>query len=282
MSSRIFGHCHLVNAQVLCQCRVFDVVRVYRQNEYVLKFLKGLSDQFAHVRSHIILLEPLPSINKAFSMVLDQEELGSSEAPNKVHPSKDHITIQVAETNSKQDYQHSKIKIKSTMGKGVQRSFSMASNLGNFLPTGTNLIFGALLPIIYKSGQCSTFNNIMMAFVLALCAVFSFILSFTDSWELPCGKKRKTVYGFVTAKGLWVYNHKGFIQEERYKLEFGDFLHATMSLVVFLVIAFSDHRVTECFVPFPRHVNDVEQVMQCLVLVCGVCLLKFVSFVSCP
>ena len=259
-----------------CQCGAFDVMRVYRQIEYVMKFLKGLNDQFAHVRSHIMLLEPLPSINKAFSMVLDREK-GSSEAP-KVHQPKGHITIQVPEPDSKQDHdQHPKIKIKSNVGKGVQRSFSTASNLGNFLPTGTNLLFGALLPIIYESGRCSTLNNIMMVLVLALCAFFSFILSFTDSLELSCGKQRKTIYGFVTAKGLWVYNHKGFIQEDRYKLEFGDFLHATMSLVVFLVIAFSDHRVIDCL--FPRYVNDVEQVMQILVLVVGfVCSSLFLLF----
>ena len=61
-------------------------------------------------------------------------------------------------------------------------------------------------------------------------------------WNPRITKGKKTIfYGFVTTKGMWVHNQKGFIEDERYKLGFGDVLHAMMSVAVFLAIAFSDH-----------------------------------------
>jgi hypothetical protein len=39
----------------------------YQHNEYVMKFLVGLNDSYASVRGQILLMEPLPTINKVFS-----------------------------------------------------------------------------------------------------------------------------------------------------------------------------------------------------------------------
>ena len=180
--------------------------------------------------------------------------------------------------NNPSENQDPNIKIETTLGMGIQRCFTTASDLRNFLPTGTNLIFGSFLPTMCKSGQCSSLSTTTMIIVLGLCASFCFLSSFTDSFERSDnGGKKAISYGFVTTKGLWLHNHKGFIEDERYKLGFGDVLHAMMSLVVFLAIAFSDHRVIDCL--FPKHVNDVEQVMHVLVLVVGfVCSFLFLLF----
>ncbi|XP_058000801.1 uncharacterized protein LOC131179102 [Hevea brasiliensis] len=56
-----------------CICEAFVTVRKYRENDYVIRFLKGLNDQFSNVRSQIMLLESLPSINRVFSLVVQQE-----------------------------------------------------------------------------------------------------------------------------------------------------------------------------------------------------------------
>ncbi|KAK4277055.1 hypothetical protein QN277_015110 [Acacia crassicarpa] len=45
----------------------------YFRQDYVIRFLKGLNDRFSTVRSQILLMDPLPSINKAFSLVVQQE-----------------------------------------------------------------------------------------------------------------------------------------------------------------------------------------------------------------
>ncbi|XP_054797486.1 uncharacterized protein LOC129302589 [Prosopis cineraria] len=56
-----------------CTCGSVDSARTYRDEDYVLRFLKGLNDQFTSVKSQIMLLDPLPSINRVFSLVLQQE-----------------------------------------------------------------------------------------------------------------------------------------------------------------------------------------------------------------
>ncbi|XP_016707817.1 uncharacterized protein [Gossypium hirsutum] len=56
-----------------CSCGVFATLQKYHDNDYVIRFLKGLHDRFAAVRSQIMLIDPLPTINKAFSLVIQQE-----------------------------------------------------------------------------------------------------------------------------------------------------------------------------------------------------------------
>ena len=45
----------------------------YQQQDYIIKFLIGLNDSFSHIRSQILLQDPLPSINKVFSLILQEE-----------------------------------------------------------------------------------------------------------------------------------------------------------------------------------------------------------------
>ncbi|KAJ8759783.1 hypothetical protein K2173_009884 [Erythroxylum novogranatense] len=61
------------SCRVQCSCSAFDTIRRYHSNDYVIRFLKGLNDKFSTVHSQIMLMEPLPSINKAFSLVIQQE-----------------------------------------------------------------------------------------------------------------------------------------------------------------------------------------------------------------
>ncbi|CAL0299836.1 unnamed protein product [Lupinus luteus] len=56
-----------------CNCTLAPIVRTYRENDYVICFLKGLNDQYESVRSQIMLMDPLPTINKAFSLLTQQE-----------------------------------------------------------------------------------------------------------------------------------------------------------------------------------------------------------------
>nr|KYP74039.1 hypothetical protein KK1_006707 [Cajanus cajan] len=38
-----------------------------------MQFLRGLNDQYVNVRSHVLLMDPLPPITKIFSYVAQQE-----------------------------------------------------------------------------------------------------------------------------------------------------------------------------------------------------------------
>jgi hypothetical protein len=45
----------------------------YQHSEYVIKFLVGLDDSYASVRDQILLMDPMPTINKVFSLVSQEE-----------------------------------------------------------------------------------------------------------------------------------------------------------------------------------------------------------------
>lgn len=61
---------------VRCTCASMRNVRIYHQQDYVIRFLTGLNDHFSVVRSQILLMDPLPALNKVFSMVIQHERQG--------------------------------------------------------------------------------------------------------------------------------------------------------------------------------------------------------------
>ncbi|XP_055960699.1 uncharacterized protein LOC130015139 [Mercurialis annua] len=66
-----------------CSCGGYELIKRYPDNDYVIRFIKGLNENFETVRSHILLLEPLPPINKAFAMALRHErQIGLSKIDN--------------------------------------------------------------------------------------------------------------------------------------------------------------------------------------------------------
>src|ERR1044072_8336890 len=63
----------LCKCAIPCTCGATENIRKYRDQDYVILFLKGLNEQYAHVKSQIMLMEPLPSIRKTFSLLVQQE-----------------------------------------------------------------------------------------------------------------------------------------------------------------------------------------------------------------
>ncbi|KAK7295374.1 hypothetical protein RJT34_18281 [Clitoria ternatea] len=175
-------------------------------------------------------------------------------------------------TPQQQDYNNNTSpamgKRRAMMAKGVQKTLSKTSLLGNFLPTGTLLTFEMVLPSIYKNGQCTHVHTMMTHVLLVLCALSCFFFHFTDSFHGPDGN---VYYGFVTPKGLSVFKpgpHVAVPNDDKFKVGFTDFVHAIMSVMVFGAIAFSDHRVTNCL--FPGREKDMEQVRESFPLMVGV------------
>ncbi|XP_047171754.1 uncharacterized protein LOC124839860, partial [Vigna umbellata] len=54
-------------------CVVSKTMKEYRENDCVLCFLRGLNDNYSVVRSQILLMDPLPSLPKIFSMIIQHE-----------------------------------------------------------------------------------------------------------------------------------------------------------------------------------------------------------------
>ncbi|KFK25288.1 hypothetical protein AALP_AA8G092900 [Arabis alpina] len=172
------------------------------------------------------------------------------------------------------------------VAQGVQKTVSKTSMLVNFLPTGTLLMFEMVLPSIYRDGDCNGINTLMIHLLLLLCAMSCFFFHFTDSFKASDGK---IYYGFVTPRGLAVFMKPPTgegdviaeaeipVTDERYKLRVNDFVHAVMSVLVFMAIAFSDRRVTGCL--FPGKEKEIDQVMESFPIMVGiVCSALFLVF----
>ncbi|KAJ1697666.1 hypothetical protein LUZ63_006178 [Rhynchospora breviuscula] len=128
------------------------------------------------------------------------------------------------------------------------KAFQGLADLVQLLPTGTVFLFQFLNPLLTNSGQCTMTNKVLSGALLFGCSFFCCFTTFTDSY---IGTDGKLYYGIVTRKGLWPFSdpNAGSVDLSRYKLQFGDFVHAFLSLAVFGVIAALDSNTVSCFDP---------------------------------
>ncbi|XP_044500278.1 protein DMP10 [Mangifera indica] len=155
------------------------------------------------------------------------------------------------------------------MTKSGSKSLSAAANLANLLPTGTVLAFQALAPSFSNGGSCLPANKYLTLSIIVFCSVVCFFSSFTDSFIDENGK---LFYGIATFKGLYIFNkedqedketdiekvnaagkkcnkNEEFRKLQKYRIHSKDFLHALLSLLVFLVFATSSTDVQRCLFP---------------------------------
>ncbi|XP_047173719.1 uncharacterized protein LOC124841483, partial [Vigna umbellata] len=69
----------LDNYRPFSSCSCF--AKTYHQQDFIIRFLKGLDERFSIVRSQILLMDPLPAINCVFSMVVQQERQLTTSLP---------------------------------------------------------------------------------------------------------------------------------------------------------------------------------------------------------
>ncbi|KAK9135468.1 hypothetical protein Syun_014798 [Stephania yunnanensis] len=58
----------------VCECGASAALAVLECNDRLMQFLMGLNDMYDHIRNQILVMDPLPSINKTYSMVLRVEK----------------------------------------------------------------------------------------------------------------------------------------------------------------------------------------------------------------
>ncbi|KAG5525480.1 hypothetical protein RHGRI_017668 [Rhododendron griersonianum] len=56
-----------------CSCGAMTEVLEYQRRQRTMKFLMGLHESYSTVRGQILLMEPLPTINKVFSLLVQEE-----------------------------------------------------------------------------------------------------------------------------------------------------------------------------------------------------------------
>ena len=57
---------------VQCTCSALAIIVQRKLEDRAMQFLRGLNEQYSNVRSHILLMDPLPTISKIFSYVSQQ------------------------------------------------------------------------------------------------------------------------------------------------------------------------------------------------------------------
>jgi hypothetical protein len=56
-----------------CTCGIIKTIVENRERDYILQFLMGLNDSYSHISGQILLNDPLPSMNKVFSLIIQEE-----------------------------------------------------------------------------------------------------------------------------------------------------------------------------------------------------------------
>ena len=56
-----------------CVCNINQRLKDLQAKKATMKFLMGVNDVFSQVRTQILLMDPLPSINKAHSLFIQEE-----------------------------------------------------------------------------------------------------------------------------------------------------------------------------------------------------------------
>ncbi|CAI9094071.1 OLC1v1029732C1 [Oldenlandia corymbosa var. corymbosa] len=164
--------------------------------------------------------------------------------------------------------------------KVIRKTFKGTAHLANLLPTGSVLAFQMFSPSLTHEGKCQSivYQSLTLGF-LGLCAVSCFLLCFTDSIRDERGKVR---YGVATFKGFRVLDGSIDVPPEdadKYKINFMDFFHAFMSLLIFGAVAMFDQNVMNCL--YPNRSGKMQEILTIVPVVVGVVgSLMFVVFPS--
>ena len=57
-----------------CTCGGVKDLNAFQQTEYAMTFLMGLNESFTHSRGQILLMDPIPPINKVFALMAQEEK----------------------------------------------------------------------------------------------------------------------------------------------------------------------------------------------------------------
>lgn len=170
-----------------------------------------------------------------------------------------------------------------TVGDMADTTFKSISDVLKLLPTATVIVYEVLTPIVTNTGDCHVANKVVTPVILVLCAFFCAFSQFTDSYVGADGKVR---YGLVTARGLLPFSGGGGADGGtppagllKYRLRFGDFVHAFFSVAVFAAVALlADANTVSCF--YPSLKDQQKKVVMALPVVVGA--LASVVFVVFP
>ncbi|KAK4438357.1 protein DMP3 [Sesamum alatum] len=158
----------------------------------------------------------------------------------------------------------------------LSQALESSAHLANLLPTGTLLAFQLLTPVFTNNGTCDMVTRHMTLGLLFLLALSCFLASFTDSIRASDGQ---VYYGFATSGGMWLFDASGPPPElSKYRLRLVDFVHAVLSVLVFVAVTLRDKNVVSCLYPSPGH--EAQEVLDIVPM--GIGLISSLLFVIFP
>jgi len=89
-----------------CRCEFMRAARNFRMEDLVIQFLTGLNDSFSVVKTQVLLMDPLPSINKVYSMVAQEESNNVASTP---HVSTEDSSILVNASDARKPFMLGKV-----------------------------------------------------------------------------------------------------------------------------------------------------------------------------
>ncbi|XP_073030872.1 uncharacterized protein [Primulina eburnea] len=78
-----------------CSCGGVKNLETYFQMDYTMIFLMGLNDSFHHIRSQVLLLDPLPPISRVFALMVQEERQRSIGTQISVNASNQHMAFTI-------------------------------------------------------------------------------------------------------------------------------------------------------------------------------------------
>ncbi|XP_043721100.1 uncharacterized protein LOC122668625 [Telopea speciosissima] len=76
-----------------CTCGTMTTINGYVETDALIDFLQGLNDSYSAVRSQILLMDPLPTMAKAYSLLLQEERRRSLHESRLFHSIKPPCTL---------------------------------------------------------------------------------------------------------------------------------------------------------------------------------------------
>ena len=150
-----------------CTCNLGQKLNDLQHQDLVMQFLMGLNDSYAQVRAQILLMDPLPPINKVYSLLIQEERrcsVGNNSSP---HVESSTPVTKVSSSSGNQN-NNSKGKEKPTcnhcgmMGHTVEKNSTSASTSFTFTQEQCQLFLAMLGTQIQSSNFAFTNNETHM------------------------------------------------------------------------------------------------------------------------
>lgn len=120
------------NCPIPCSCVAIRNVKTFKLEDRVIQFLIGLNDEYQSVASQILLMEPMPMINKVFSMIMQQERKTQYAIPSSVN---DETGILVNVVDGSKSYGRGRGNGPQGRGRGNGRQCTFCNRSGHTIET---------------------------------------------------------------------------------------------------------------------------------------------------